>query len=62
MCWQWYVFIFNKYGTLCNNIITGRRISKTSPNNDIIIIESFQLSIFLRYDEGMTVTYFDRKK
>ena len=53
------IFGFHHDGTLCHYIFTGRRISKTTSNDDIVLLKSYELSGVSRYSTGMKVAHFD---
>ena len=59
MYWEWLFFGFHHDGSLCHHVVTRIRISNSTSKNDIIFIESCELSRVSRYGTGITVTYFD---
>ena len=46
---------------LCHHFFTGIIISNTRSKDDIIFVESFQLSRLSRYGTGITAAYFYHK-
>ena len=52
-------FCFHSDCTLCNNVVTGRILSKNISKNDILFIQLFQLYRVSSYYTGIKVAYFD---
>ena len=59
MCWEWICFGFHNDVYLCHNVVTGRRTPNISSKDDIIFIESCELSIVSIYGTVITVEYVD---
>ena len=62
MCWEWGFYNFHHDAYLCRHVVAGRVISKTRSEDDVLFIESCQLSIVSIYGTGMKVSYFDHNK
>ena len=57
-----YLFGLHHDVSLCHHVVTGRITSKTRSKDDIIFIESCQLSRVSIYGKGKKLAYFHHKK